>query len=86
VESLAESLNISTVHLRRIFSHQVDKSPIKYINDMRIEQAKILLVTSNLTVGEIALSLGFADQFHFSKTFKNAVGLSPTEYRLINVK
>ena len=49
-------------------------------------QAKILLVTSNLTVGEIALSLGFADQFHFSKTFKNAVGLSPTDYRLINVK
>ena len=86
VESLAESLNISTVHLRRIFSHQVDKSPIKYINDIRFEQAKALLNTSNLTVGEIAMSIGFTDQFHFSKAFKNAVGLSPTEYRLLNIK
>ena len=45
------------------------------------ELAQILLSASNLTVGEIALSLGFSDQFHFSKTFKAAVGLSPTDYR-----
>ena len=81
VESLAEKLNISTVHLRRIFSKHTDKSPLKYINDMRLDQAGKLLSASNLTVGEIALSLGFSDQFHFSKTFKAAVGLSPTDYR-----
>ena len=87
VESLAESLNVSTVHLRRIFSRHVDKSPVKYINDMRFEQAKILLKSSNLTVNEIALSLGFSDQFHFSKSFKCNVGISPSGYRsLINTK
>lgn len=86
VDSLAEDLEISTVHLRRIFSRHTDKSPIKYINDMRFEQAKILLNTSNLTIGEIAMSLGFTDQFHFSKAFKKAVGLSPSEYRQINIK
>lgn len=84
VKSLAESLNISTVHLRRIFSHHIDKSPVKYINDMRLEQAKILLRSSNLTIGEIALSLGFADQFYFSKSFKATVGLTPTQYRSLN--
>lgn len=86
VESLAEALDISTVHLRRIFSHHADKSPLRYINDMRFEQAKILLKSSNLTVGEISLSLGFTDQFHFSKSFKAAVGLSPTEYRSLNTQ
>ena len=86
VESLAEGLDVSTVHLRRIFSHHTDKSPIKYINDVRFEQAKILLVSSNLTVGEIALSLGFTDQFHFSKSFKSTVGLTPSDYRQQNKK
>lgn len=86
VESLAESLGISTVHLRRIFSRHVDKSPVKYINDMRFEQAKKLLASSNLTVGEIAASLGYNDQFHFSKTFKSSVGLSPTEYRALSTE
>ena len=81
VELLADSLNITTVHLRRVFSHNTSVSPIKYINDIRFDQAKILLTTSNLTVGEIALSLGFTDQFHFSKSFKASVGVSPTEYR-----
>ena len=86
VGALAKSLNVSAVHLRRIFAQHTDKSPIKYINDMRFEQAKILLKSSNLTVGEIALSLGFTDQFHFSKSFKTAVGLSPTEYRHLNIQ
>jgi len=84
VESLAKRLSLSTVHLRRIFSRHIDKSPLKYINEMRFEQAKTLLSSSNLTVGEIALSLGFTDQFHFSKSFKSATGLSPSEYRTLN--
>jgi AraC-like DNA-binding protein len=81
VESLADRLNITTVHLRRVFSHNTSLSPINYINDIRLDQAKILLKTSNLTIGEIALSLGFTDQFHFSKSFKSSMGISPTEYR-----
>lgn len=81
VEALAKRLDITTVHLRRIFSHNTSISPIKYINDIRFEQAKTLLTSSNLTIGEIALSLGFTDQFHFSKSFKNIMGISPTEYR-----
>jgi len=86
VESLAGQLNISTVHLRRIFAEHADKSPVKYINDMRFEQAKILLKSSNLTVAEIAQSLGYSDQFHFSKSFKAALGSSPSRYRSANTR
>lgn len=85
VETLAKDINISTTHLRRIFSQHADKSPAKYINGMRFEQAKILLNTSNLTVGEISQSVGFADPFHFSKSFKATVGVSPTEYRSLSL-
>ena len=84
VEDLASELGISTVHLRRIFYHYTSMSPIKYVNNIRFEQAKLLLTSSNLMVGEIALSVGFCDQFHFSKSFKNAIGISPTEYRKLN--
>ena len=81
VETLAKEVGISAVHLRRVFLDCSNVSPKKTINDIRFEQAKLLLSSSNLTVGEIALSVGFCDQFHFSKSFKDAIGLSPTEYR-----
>ena len=84
VESLAKELEISTVHLRRIFYSNTGSSPKKTINDIRFEQAKQLLTSSNLSVNEIALSVGFCDQFHFSKSFKEAVGLSPTEFKKHN--
>ena len=43
----------------------------------------MLLLSSNLTVGEIAISVGFSDPFHFSKVFKTSVGIAPSEYREI---
>ena len=81
VESLASEVGISAVHLRRIFLSNAGASPKKVINDIRFEQAKLLLSTSNLSISEIALNVGFCDQFHFSKSFKDAVGLSPTDYK-----
>lgn len=81
VERLASELKISTVHLRRIFLENSLLSPIKHINNLRFEQAKALLLSSNLTIGEIASSVGFCDQFYFSKSFKAVFGISPSEYR-----
>ena len=81
VEALAREVGISSVHLRRIFSSCIGASPKKIINDFKLEQAKALLTSSNLTVNEIASCVGFCDQFHFSKFFKDAVGISPTEFR-----
>lgn len=83
VERLASELKISTVHLRRIFFENSSLSPIKHINNIRFEQAKNLLLSSNLTIGEIAAAIGFCDQFYFSKAFKTTYGISPSEYRNI---
>lgn len=81
VEKLANEMDFSPTHLRRIFLSCQGNSPKKTINDIRLEQSKLLLTTSNLSISEISLSVGFCDQFHFSKLFKERFSLSPMEYR-----
>ena len=54
---------------------------MKYAKKIRIDRAKVLLVTTNNSILEIALTLGFHDQSHFHKVFKSFTGLSPSEYR-----
>ena len=81
VETIAAEVGVSTVHLRRIFAANAGTSPIQYVNLVRLEQAKMLLSVSNLSIGEIAAQTGFSDPFYFSKVFKKHVGLPPAAYR-----
>lgn len=81
VQEISKQLDISEVHLRRIFKSAVNISPVKYINFLRLEKAKNMLLSSNLTVSEIADSVGFEDQFYFSRLFKKETGVSPVYYR-----
>ena len=53
----------------------------QYINKARIQQAKYLLRNTNLTVNEIAKSVGFEDPFYFSRAFKAYMGVSPKVYK-----
>ena len=82
VRDIAMQLDISEVHLRRLFKSSANTSPIKYINFLRLEKAKNMLISSNLSIKEISNSVGFDDQFYFSKLFKKETGLSPTEFRI----
>ncbi len=54
---------------------------MKYLLDQRIRNAQILLETSDLTITEIAHSLGYENPMYFSRVFHKAKGLSPTKYR-----
>lgn len=53
----------------------------KYINSKRIEHAKELLVTTELSVKEIAGMVGVLDDNYFSRLFRKTVGISPLEFR-----
>ncbi len=53
----------------------------KYIERVRLERAVDLLMTSDVSVGDIAELCGFCDIYHFSKTFKKRFGASPSSYR-----
>ena len=54
---------------------------MKYAKKIRIERAKVLLLSTNESILDIGLALGFHDQSHFYKTFKSFTGMSPSDYR-----
>ena len=81
VADVAARAGISEVHLRRIFRGQMDASPVQYIQYLRLEHAKDLLVDSNYRIEEVAYASGFADPYYFSRVFHRAVGMTPGVFR-----
>lgn len=86
IKSAAIKLGISETHLRRIFKQNFNISPIKYVNDLKLEKAKNMLCFSNYSISEIAFSVGFEDQYYFSRFFKQQLGISPSAYKKIIAK
>lgn len=84
-ELIAEASNVSTVYFRKIFTEAYGISPMRYVRKKRIEKAQSLLENGFSNISEIAESVGFNSIYHFSKTFKQLVGVSPSSYlRLID--
>ena len=77
---LAARYGISEVYLRRLFLEKYGTTPHRYILALRIERAKQLLAHGVLSVGKIAEECGFSSLYHFSRSFKARVGLTPSEY------
>jgi AraC-like DNA-binding protein len=81
VSSISNYVGISETHLRRLVKSKLNMSPIQYITSLRIEKAKNMLISSNCMISEIASFCGFLDQYYFSREFKAAVGISPTDFK-----
>ncbi|WP_099205385.1 AraC family transcriptional regulator [Scatolibacter rhodanostii] len=81
IHTLAASLNISDSHLRRNFKEQFRESPQGYLVNVRLLQAKKLLVNTDFSIRSVAAACGFSDEFNFSKVFMKNFGLSPKNYR-----
>ena len=81
VAVLAEQADLSAQYLGRLFREQTGKPPKEYVLEARIEAARAYLRGSSLPVKRIADELGFHDEFHFSRSFKRRVGVSPVRYR-----
>ena len=82
IQKLADLLNISTRHLLRIFKARYEVGPQVYLQKLRIEQAKKYLLTNQFSIKEIAISLGFEDEYYFSRAFKKVTNMAPSNYRL----
>lgn len=81
LNGLSDRFRISPFYLSRIF-HQVTGLPVvSYINHVRVEEARLLLATTDLSVTEVALRTGYQSVTHFGRVFKAAVGLSPQKFR-----
>ena len=81
VEDLAGECNFSVGYFSHLFRAVTGVSPHAYMSRIRIERAKNMLDSTDLSVLEIALSIGCEDQNYFSRCFKEQTGLSPTAYR-----
>ena len=81
MEEIARICGVSEGYFRRLFKEYSGYNPMDFRQKHRIEKAKQLLLLDNLSVGEIARELHFSDIYHFSKSFKKIVGVSPSEYQ-----
>ena len=81
VESIAAQCNIHRNRLLKIFKDKIGKGPQAYLMEYRMSKAAQLLITSNLSVNEIGNAVGYPNQLHFSRAFKNIYGVSPRQYK-----
>ena len=81
VGELSELLHLSRPSVNNCFKEIYGITPHKYHINSKLKLASNLLLSSQHTVGEIAILLNFSDSQHFSKSFKNYFKLSPTQYR-----
>jgi len=83
IPDLAEQCHYSPEQLTRIFKRLKGQTPNEFIIEVRMEAARELLLFSNLSVKEIAHSLGYSDVYFFSKQFRQRVGKPPKRFRLL---
>lgn len=81
LKTIAELLEISENHISRVFNKSVGMSIPDYINNIRIEKAKELMLTSNHKMYEIAEIVGFHSVVYFNTVFRRTEGCSPNEYK-----
>jgi len=81
LDDICKHFECSRSYVSHLFKRSVGKSFREYLTELRLEDAKSLLKYSNLSVTEIALSVGFGDSTYFSNVFKTKVGISPSAYR-----
>ena len=82
LEDYASMCSISKYHFVHIFKKYMGQSPMQYKNSVAMEQAKYFLSHSDMSIGEIAESVGISDSMYFSKKFHSYTGVAPREYRL----
>ena len=81
VEELAESCDISTGYLCRIFRKFTDETPMQMLTRLKMNRAGKLLLHDQMMVKEAAVEVGFHDPYHFSRVFKDCYGIPPKAFR-----
>ncbi len=78
---VAADLGITGEHLIRLFTQRFGVTPMQFFRRLKLETAGSLLINSDLSVKEISWRLGYANPFHFSRSFKTFTGASPQAFR-----
>lgn len=82
---LARKAGMSRAGFAQTFRDTIGLAPMRYLVGLRLQQAKVLLAESPLTIAEISQRVGYEDQGHFARVFKQAERLTPSEYRRLRM-
>jgi AraC family transcriptional regulator len=80
-EEIARAVGIEPARLARAFRASTGKSIRRYLNERRVEEAKILMTNSELSIAEVARRVGFDSEQRFRMNFRRRTGLTPAAYR-----
>ena len=86
LDKLCSEVNYSKNYVINVFKAKYGVTPYKYFIERKIDVSKSYLTHSNISIGEIAKLLHYADQQYFSTVFKNSQGISPLKYRRLTRK
>lgn len=81
IQSMAAQSNCTPDHFSRVFKQTTGQTPQQALIHARIARARQLLMETNMKVRQIALSLGYCDEFFFTRQFKQQTGLTPRQVR-----
>jgi len=81
IARIASECSLSRSHFSRAFKKNTGLSPRDWYLQMRLDKAKSLLTDAGLTISQISLDCGFADQSHFTRVFTRVVGVTPFNWR-----
>ena len=85
VAELAGSVNICERECQRIFQRYLHYRPMEYVRRKRIYTSAAKLLACDSPVTDVAFEYGFASPSHYTKQFRELMGMTPTEYRRLNL-
>jgi AraC family transcriptional regulator len=80
LDELAAQVNVSRFHFCRIFKQSTGSTAFSFVEQCRIRRAQVLIVETGLSLAEVSLLAGFADQSHFTRRFHFHVGCTPAAF------
>ena len=86
VEDMARQTGLNRSYFGKVFKVATGKSPQQYLIGYRMSKAMELLKLTALPVAEVGRAVGYPNQLHFSRAFKNALGVSPRDWRRQNAQ
>ena len=84
VEDIAASCGLNRSYFGKIFHENMGKPPQEFLISYRMTKATELLKLTGLSIADIGNAVGYPNQLHFSRAFKNVYGISPRQWRYEN--
>lgn len=85
LKEISDKLNINSIYLGQLFQREIGILFSDYLNNFRINKAKKLLLDTNLKASEIGMLVGYRNKNYFYRKFKSIAGLTPSEWKKINL-